>query len=137
MACSPQNFAADSPNRALLDQIADKWSMMVLVTLHGGPQRFNAIKRQLEGVTQKALTQSLRRLERNGLILRRVIATSPVAVEYEITPLGRTLQPAFKTLYMWTVANLVEVETARTAYDLRQNTGWVEGMIRDNLQQAS
>ena len=84
-----------------------------------GPLRFNAIKRRLEGVSQRALTQSLRRLERNGLVARRVLPGSPVAVEYEITPLGRTLQPPFKALYAWTMANLPDVERARAAFDKR------------------
>lgn len=115
--CSSQRFAVDCPSRLLFEQIADKWSMMVLTVLDGGPQRFNAIKRRLEGVTQKALTQCLRRLERNGLVARRVIPTSPVGVEYAITPLGRTLQPPFKALYAWTVERLPEVEAARRAFD--------------------
>jgi DNA-binding HxlR family transcriptional regulator len=115
-------FHVNCPSRLLFDQIADKWSMMVLKVLDDGPQRFNAIKRQLEGVTQKALTQCLRRLERNGLIERRVIATSPVAVEYEITPLGRTLQAPFKALYAWTVQNLPEVDAARAAFDARNGS---------------
>jgi DNA-binding HxlR family transcriptional regulator len=118
MAPQPQ-FHVNCPSRLLFDQISDKWSMMVLKVLDDGPQRFNAIKRQLEGVTQKALTQCLRRLERNGLVARRVIATSPVAVEYEITPLGRTLQAPFKALYAWTVQNLPEVDAARAAFDAR------------------
>ena len=112
-------FAADCPSRILFDQIADKWSMMILTVLDGGPQRFNQIRRRLEGVTQKALTQCLRRLERNGLVERRVIAASPVAVEYQITPLGRTLQVPFKALYAWTRENMGAVEQARSAFDRR------------------
>lgn len=119
MADARPQFHVNCPSRLLFDQISDKWSMMVLTVLDEGPQRFNAIKRQLEGVTQKALTQCLRRLERNGLVARRVIATSPVAVEYEITPLGRTLQAPFKALYAWTVQNLPEVDAARAAFDAR------------------
>ncbi|MBB2166836.1 helix-turn-helix transcriptional regulator [Gluconacetobacter aggeris] len=107
----------------LFDQIADKWSMMVLAVLHAGPLRFNAIRRLLEGVTQKALTQCLRRLERNGLVSRRVITTSPVAVEYDITPLGRTLQDPLKALYAWTYAKMPEVEQARQAFDRRNGKG--------------
>jgi DNA-binding HxlR family transcriptional regulator len=110
-------FAVDCPCRILFDQIADKWSMMVLTALDNGPVRFNAIKRRLEGVTQKALTECLRRLERNGLLERRVITASPVAVEYEITTLGRTLQPPFKALYQWTLQNMTDVEQARAVFD--------------------
>jgi DNA-binding HxlR family transcriptional regulator len=114
-----QQFSVDCPSRLLFDQIADKWSMMVLTVLDAGPMRFNAIKRQLEGVTQKALTQCLRRLERNGLLSRCVIVTSPIGVEYEITPLGRSLQPPFKALYAWTKDHLDAVEDARQAFDER------------------
>jgi DNA-binding HxlR family transcriptional regulator len=117
--CQLQRFAPDCPSRLLFDQIADKWSMMILTVLDGGPQRFNVIRRLLEGVTQKALTQCLRRLERNGLVERRVIASSPVAVEYQITPLGRTLQVPFKALYAWTIENMQTVEQARSAFDRR------------------
>jgi len=117
--CLHQRFAVDCPSRLLIDQIADKWSMMILTVLDGGPQRFNEIRRRLEGVTQKALTQCLRRLERNGLVERRVIASSPVAVEYQITPLGRSLQTPFKALYAWTLENMAEVEEARRAFDGR------------------
>jgi DNA-binding HxlR family transcriptional regulator len=113
----PQRFAVDCPSRILFDQIADKWSMMILTVLDSGPQRFNAVRRRLEGVTQKALTQCLRRLERNGLVARHVIASSPVAVEYQITPLGRTLQVPFKALYAWTLENMQSVDQARSVFD--------------------
>ncbi|MBA0215852.1 helix-turn-helix transcriptional regulator [Pectobacterium brasiliense] len=115
----PECFSADCPARALFDQISDKWSMMVLITIEAGPVRFNAIKHRLEGVTQKALTQCLRRLERNGLLTRHVIATSPVAVEYEITPLGRTLLHPFKVMHDWTMSKIEEVESARQRFDQR------------------
>ena len=114
-----RRFAVDCPSRLLFEQIADKWSMMVLTVLDKGPLRFNAIKRLFEGIMQKALTQCLRRLERNGLLSRRVIPVSPVAVEYEITPLGRSLQTPFKALYGWTLAHLDEVEAARRTFDGR------------------
>ncbi|MEE3927807.1 winged helix-turn-helix transcriptional regulator [Pseudomonas viridiflava] len=113
----PQCFSSDCPSRALFDQIADKWSMMVLAVLDDGPHRFNAIKRRLEGVTQKALTQCLRRLERNGLVSRHIISFSPVAVQYEITQLGRTLQQPFRELHKWTLDKLPDVEAARMKFD--------------------
>ncbi|WP_213992631.1 helix-turn-helix domain-containing protein [Sodalis sp. dw_96] len=108
---------ADCPSRLLLDQIADKWSVLILAALCAEPLRFNVIKRRLEGITQKALTQSLRRLERNGIVARRVITASPIAVEYRITPLGHTLKQPFQALYDWTVDYLPEVERAREAFD--------------------
>ena len=115
--CSYERFSADCPARLLFDQIADKWSMMILTVLDSEPQRFNAIKRRLEGVSQKSLTQTLRRLERNGLIERRVLPTSPVAVEYRMSPLGRTLLQPFRALYRWTKTHMPEVEAARRAFD--------------------
>ena len=109
--------AADCPCRVLLDQIADKWSVLVLAALHEEPLRFNTIRRRLEGVTQKVLTQTLRRLERNGIVERRVLQESPVGVEYRMTPLGRTLDGPFRALNSWTVTHLTEVERARAAFD--------------------
>ena len=114
-----QQFHVDCPSRLLFDQIADKWSMMVLSVLDAGPMRFNGIRRHLEGVTQKALTQCLRRLERNGVISRRVIMASPIGVEYAITPLGRSLLAPFQALHAWTMEHLDEVERARQAFDGR------------------
>jgi DNA-binding HxlR family transcriptional regulator len=120
--CTRQHFSVECPSRLLFDQIADKWSMMVLSVLDAGPTRFNAIKRHLEGVTQKALTQCLRRLERNGLVLRRVVPVSPIAVEYELTPLGRSLQAPFKALHAWTLEHFEAVEIARLSFDSRAST---------------
>ena len=114
-----QYFDENCPSRSLFDNIADKWSMMVISVLEAGPMRFNSIRRHLEGVTQKALTQCLRRLERNGLISRRIIETSPIGVEYAITPLGRSLLGPFKALHGWTLEHLDEVERARKAFDGR------------------
>jgi DNA-binding HxlR family transcriptional regulator len=71
------------------------------------------------GVTQKALTQCLRRLERNGIVTRRVVPASPIAVEYAITPLGRSVQKPLRTMYRWTTEHLAEVEQARSAFDGR------------------
>ncbi|KQQ76967.1 winged helix-turn-helix transcriptional regulator [Acinetobacter sp. Leaf130] len=120
LVIEPQCFSSNCPSRVLFDQIADKWSMMVLAVLDDGPHRFNAIKRRLEGVTQKALTQCLRRLERNGLISRHVIS-SPLAVQYEITPLGNTLQQPLRQLHAWTIDMLPMVESARNVFD-QQNS---------------
>ncbi|MBB3228540.1 DNA-binding HxlR family transcriptional regulator [Luteibacter sp. Sphag1AF] len=112
---------ADCPSRLLLDQIADKWSVLVLAVLKEGPLRFNMIKRRLEGITQKALTQTLRRLERNGIVSRHVIPVSPIAVEYQVTALGKSLDQPFRALYEWTFLHLPEVERARQAFDERHS----------------
>ena len=110
---------ADCPSRLLLDELADKWSVLIFAALNDGPMRFNEIKRTLEGITQKALTQMLRRLERNGIVARRVVETSPIAVEYSMTTLGKSLKKPFKALYEWTLVNLPEVETARQVFDTK------------------
>jgi DNA-binding HxlR family transcriptional regulator len=115
--CSIERFSAGCPSRLLFEQVADKWSMMVLTVLRAEPHRFNAIRRRLEGVTQKALTQCLRRLERNGLLTRRVVAASPIGVEYALTDLGRSLHEPFRALYIWMHQNLPAVEAARERYD--------------------
>ncbi|WP_116205101.1 winged helix-turn-helix transcriptional regulator [Amycolatopsis circi] len=111
-------YRADCPSRPILDQIADKWSMMAMAVLEE-PRRFNDIKRRLEGVTQRVLTQTLRRLERNGMIVRRVLPTSPVGVEYSLTPLGESLREPFGRLYDWTVAHTGEIHESQQSYDER------------------
>lgn len=106
-------------SRLLLDQITDKWSILILSLLCKEPLRFNEIKRNMDGITQKSLTQCLRRLERNGIVGRRVIPTSQVGVEYSITPLGRTLEIPFQALYNWTVEYSPAVTDAQIEYDSR------------------
>ncbi|WP_108125274.1 winged helix-turn-helix transcriptional regulator [Saccharospirillum mangrovi] len=113
-------FSIDCPNRALFAEIADKWSMMILTVLEEQPRRFNDIKRLLEGISQKSLTQTLRRLERNGIVTREVISSSPVAVQYELTEMGRSLLQPYKALYRWTIEKMPEVNEARDAFDQRQ-----------------
>ncbi|MDB6452925.1 winged helix-turn-helix transcriptional regulator [Falsirhodobacter sp. 20TX0035] len=112
-------FSVDCPSRLLFEQIADKWSMMILTVLSEQPTRFNELKRRLEGVSQKSLSQTLRRLERNGLITRQVLHTTPISVEYALSPMGVTLLMPFRALYRWTCENMAEVEAARHAYDER------------------
>jgi DNA-binding HxlR family transcriptional regulator len=112
-------FFADCAARSFFDQVANKWSVMILTLLSEKPTRFNEIRRRLEGVTHKALTQALRRLERNGLVAREVIASSPVAVQYSITDLGRTLQAPFGAVYEWAIDHLHQIEQAQETYDGR------------------
>lgn len=105
--------------RLVLEQIANKWSVLILTVLCAEPSRFNAIKRRLDPITHKALTEALRRLERNGLVNRRVIASSPVAVEYSITSLGRSLQDPFASLVTWAAGHGGSIEKAQAAFDRR------------------
>lgn len=103
--------------RLILDQIADKWSILIMAELCRGPMRFNALKRDVNGITQKSLTQALRRLERSGIIARRVIPVSPVAVEYSVTPLGETLVAPLQTLFGWARLHRAGVEAAQQRFD--------------------
>jgi DNA-binding HxlR family transcriptional regulator len=115
-------LAQINSTRPILEQVANKWSVLILTVLCTQPARFNAIKRRLDPITHKALTEALRRLERNGLVSRRVIASSPVAVEYALTPLGRTLQDPFVALVNWAKQHGEAIEQAQVAYDGRHAT---------------
>jgi DNA-binding HxlR family transcriptional regulator len=107
----------DAPHRELLDQVLDKWSLSVLNELCERPCRFNELRRAIPRVTQKSLTATLRRLERNGVIEREVVSTRPVAVRYRITPLGKTLRPPVDVLLAWAAENLPAITRAREAFD--------------------
>ncbi|QVQ52263.1 helix-turn-helix transcriptional regulator [Spiractinospora alimapuensis] len=111
-----------SAHRELLDQVLDKWSLLVLDRLCEGPRRFNGLRRSIPGVAQKSLTASLRRLERNGMVERVVIHTRPVAVEYRISALGRTLQDLIDALLLWTTTHMTEVDNARNRFDAALDT---------------
>jgi DNA-binding HxlR family transcriptional regulator len=104
-------------HRELLDQVLDKWSLQVLDALCEQPLRFNDLRRAIPVVTQKSLTATLRRLERNGMVERVVTSTRPVAVEYRIARLGRSLQDLIDALLHWTTVTLPAVERARERFD--------------------
>lgn len=91
---------------------------MVMATLEE-PQRFNELKRRLDGVSQRVLTQTLRRLERNGMIVRTVLPTSPIGVRYSLTPLGLSLREPFGHLYDWTIAQAAVIQQHQVEYDRR------------------
>jgi DNA-binding HxlR family transcriptional regulator len=113
--------------RLILDQIADKWSILIIAALCRGPMRFNALKRAVSGIAQKSLTQTLRRLERAGIVARRVIPISPVSVEYNVTPLGETLIQPFRALFQWASVHKNEVEAAQQRFDLENGEPLAEG----------
>ncbi|MBA8923799.1 DNA-binding HxlR family transcriptional regulator [Kutzneria viridogrisea] len=111
-------YARGCPSRDLLDRIGDKWSILVLGELgKQGPCRFTQLRNRLSGVSEKMLTQTLRALERDGLVRRTVYPVVPVRVEYELTPLGQTLRVPLKALTEWSVRHLAEVLAAREVYD--------------------
>lgn len=103
--------------RELLGQVLDTWSVQVLEHLCDGPLRFNGLRRAIPPVTQKSLTATLRRLERNGIVERVVTSSRPVAVEYRITPLGKTLRDPIDALLAWTTTHLPDVAAARARFD--------------------
>ncbi len=125
-------YAAQCPTRLVLDRIADKWTVLVLGLLSGGPVRFNNLRREIEGISQKMLSQTLKSLERDGLVERRAFPTVPVTVEYSLTPLGRTLTKTFVALQSWAESNFESVLKAQQRYDrqTRSNDG-ASGSLRN------
>ena len=112
-------FEDRCPTRLVLDRLADKWALLVLDRLRGGPVRFNGLRRDIKGVSQKVLSQTLKALVRDGLVSRSAFPTVPVTVEYAMTPLGRTLTETVAALAHWAERNMDEVLAAQAAYDAR------------------
>jgi DNA-binding HxlR family transcriptional regulator len=110
-------FMAECPTRQLLGSLSDKWLGLVLGALGGGSKRHGELARRIAGVSQKMLTQTLRTLERDGLVTRTVTPSVPVRVDYELTQLGRTLLPVMVGIKDWAEAHMDEVNAARHAYD--------------------
>ena len=115
-------YAADCPTRLILDRVGDKWAVLLLGLLLEEPMRFNALRRRIAGISQKMLSQTLKSLERDGLVRRRAIATVPVTVEYSITPLGVTLANAVDPLRHWAETHLKEVQASQRRYDANQKS---------------
>ena len=113
-------YSAACPTRRLLDRIADKWTVLVLGLLSDGPVRFNQLRRRIEGISQKMLSQTLKSVERDGLVSRKVFPTVPVTVEYALTPLGRTLTKTISELETWANVHMEEVLKSQKRYDVRR-----------------
>src|SRR5688500_14871868 len=94
-------YLAECPARQLLDRISDKWVSLILTALADGPQRYSELSRRIAGVSQKMLTQTLRTLERDGLLHRDVTPSVPVRVDYALTPLGESLLPVMAAIKAW------------------------------------
>lgn len=112
-------YDANCPTRQVLDLIADKWATLVVSLLEIEPMRFAALQRRIGGISQKMLTQTLRALERDGLVTRTVYAEVPPRVEYALTPLGRTLCKPIGAIIQWSEENIGAIITARQQYDQR------------------
>jgi len=105
------------PVTDLFRRFGDKWVLLIVVLLGQRPHRFNELHRAVEGITQRMLTRTLRALERDGLIARTVYATLPPSVEYDLTPLGRTLLHPLSALADWAALHGAEIRSARSRYD--------------------
>ena len=112
-------YARDCPARKLLDRIGDKWSVLILLLLGDGELRFSVLKRRIDGISQKMISQTLRSLERDGLVLRRVEQSVPVSVSYAITPLARGLLTAMQGMIDWAETAMPMVEAAQRQFDDR------------------
>ena len=109
-------YVAECPSRQVLTALSDKWVTLVLTALAASPQRYSELSRTIAGVSQKMLTQTLRMLERDGLVTRTITPAVPVRVEYQLTPLGRTLLPVVRAIKDWSETHIAEVQAARAAY---------------------
>lgn len=107
------------PSRTSLAEIANKWTAMIVVVLGPGPLRFTAIRTAVEGVSGKVLAETLRRLERDGIVERRSYDRMPPHVEYELTALGRTLHEPLDALRVWAETHIESVLDSRDRYDAR------------------
>ena len=118
----PDIFQEDCLSRHVLKLIADQWTPLVIYALEDGTMRFGQLLKRIDGISKKMLTQTLRAMERNGLVQRVVYPVVPPVVEYSLTPLGQTLVEAANALRVWAYAHLQEVADARTTYDQRGHT---------------
>ena len=112
-------LAAACPTRQVINRIGDRWSLLVLAALGDGTLRFQELRRAVEGVSQKMLTQTLRILERDGLVRRDIYASVPPRVEYALTPLGQSLADSIAAIRTWAYAHMDEIEAARADFDAR------------------
>lgn len=113
MTAAPNLNSARCASRHALDLIADKWTVLIVRALEDGPERYEALRRRIQGISKRMLTHTLRELEDNGLVLRSVRQVVPPHVEYSLTPLGRTLRTPIRALAAWAEEHMDEVETAR------------------------
>lgn len=105
------------PVRNIIADLADKWSILVILTLVEGPQRFTVVRKRVEGISQRMLTTTLRKLERDGYVKREIFAEVPPRVEYSLTPLGQSVLTPIKELVEWADTNTDAIKKARKSYD--------------------
>ena len=116
-AFPPDAFARACASRVVLDRIGDRWTVLLVVALAGGALRFSQLRARIEGITPKVLTQTLRALERDGIVTRTVFAEVPPRVEYELTELGRDLLAPIDAIRLWAEQNAARIVENRDRYD--------------------
>lgn len=110
-------YDAACPTRRILDSVGDRWTVLIVGVLGQGDARFSELRRRIEGISQKMLTQTLRGLERDGLVRRTVYPEVPVRVQYALTDAGRTLLEPLRALQEWSIEHLSDVSASQEAYD--------------------
>jgi DNA-binding HxlR family transcriptional regulator len=119
MQLPPDAFARDCASRVVLDRIGDRWTVLVVVALAEGRLRFSQLRARIEGITPKVMTQTLRALERDGIITREVFAEVPPRVEYELTDLGRDLLAPIDAIRLWAEQHASRIVANREVHDTR------------------
>ncbi len=117
MATKPNVYTVDCPSQGILALIGSKWSMLILCALRAGPRRTGELKRRLDGVSAKMLTQTLRELERHGIVAREDFGEVPPRVEYRLTTLGRSLSSLVVEIEQWVTANYSRMKREASSYD--------------------
>lgn len=120
---TPNPYLKACPSRRIVDLVGDKWALLVLRALRLGSVRNGALLRRIEGISQKMLTQTLRDLERNGLVAREVHSAVPPHVDYQLTPLGRSLGDALAGFDVWLIDHTGDVEEARRSFEATERGG--------------
>jgi len=115
----PSVYDRSCPARLVIDHLADKWAVLIIAQLANGTMRFAELLRAIDGVSQKMLTVTLRDLERDGLVSRKLYASVPPKVEYSLTPLGASLSNKVEELCRWAEANMEQIVKAREKFDKR------------------
>jgi DNA-binding HxlR family transcriptional regulator len=113
LTAQPNVLDQNCESRQALDRIADKWTCLIVYALADGPRRHGQLRREIQGISQKMLTQTLRSMERDGLVQRTVIDIIPPHVEYALTPLGRTIITPLVAICQWAMEHLPELQAAR------------------------
>ena len=114
-------YDKNCPSRYVLALISDKWTALVVGSLEAGPRRFSELRREIDGISQKMLTQTLRDLEKNGIVHRTIYAEVPPRVEYRLTSLGKSLMQPLATIRSWSEAHIAEIQSARMTYESKND----------------